>query len=206
MAATMKEEERASYDARSVDPEAEKVAALYGILGPGFSDAAESLLREHGGLIDLHTLQGYAGDRVRAALQFTSLALKERAQAGVSMGQPYAVKDYLRLRCLGLEHEVFYVLFLDAQNRLIEAVPMFRGTLTQTSVYPREVVKEALRFNAASVIFAHNHPSGVPEPSRADEALTQSLRQALALVDVRVLDHMVVGADSVMSFAERGLL
>ena len=105
-----------------------------------------------------------------------------------------------------LEHEVFSVVFLDAQHRVIELRQMFRGTVTQTSVYPREVVKEALQLNAAAVILAHNHPSGVPEPSRADEFPTQSLKSALQLVDVRVLDHLVVTATAVVSFAERGLI
>jgi DNA repair protein RadC len=101
---------------------------------------------------------------------------------------------------------VFLVVFLDAQNRLIAAEEMFRGTLTQTSVYPREIVKRSLAHNAAAVIFAHNHPSGLAEPSRADELLTSTLKQALALVDVKVLDHFVVGVASALSFAERGLL
>lgn len=120
---------------------------------------------------------------------------------------PQAVRDYLRTRLSCLPHEVFACLFLDAQHRLIACEEMFRGTLAQTSVYPREVVKAALSRNAAAVIFAHNHPSGVAEPSRADELLTASLKQALALVDIRTLDHFVVaaGADSI-SFAERGLL
>jgi DNA repair protein RadC len=105
-----------------------------------------------------------------------------------------------------LEHEVFMALFLDAQNRVIAAEELFRGTLTQTSVYPREVVKRALVHNAAAVILAHNHPSGVAEPSRADEFLTQTLRQSLSLVDARVLDHFIVAGNGVVSFAERGLL
>jgi DNA repair protein RadC len=105
-----------------------------------------------------------------------------------------------------LEHEVFIILLLDSQNRLIEAHELFRGTLSQTSVYPREVVKATLARNAAAVMFAHNHPSGVAEPSRADELLTQGLKQALALVDVKVLDHFVVAGTSMESFAERGLV
>ena len=105
-----------------------------------------------------------------------------------------------------LEHEVFCVVFLDAQHRVIELQQMFRGTVTQTSVYPREVVKASLALNAAAVILAHNHPSGAAEPSRADEYLTQTLKTALQLVDVRVLDHLVVTANVVVSFAERGLL
>jgi len=122
------------------------------------------------------------------------------------LSNPQAVRDYLRLRIADLEHEVFLVLFLDSQHRLVAADEMFRGTLSQTSVYPREVVKAALKHNAAAVCFAHNHPSGVAEPSRADELLTQSLKQALALVDCKVLDHFVVGGDKTISFSERGLL
>ena len=119
---------------------------------------------------------------------------------------PQAVRDFLRVKLGGLEHEVFAVLMLDAQNRLIEYVELFRGTVSQASVYPREVVKESLAFNAAAVIFCHNHPAGVAEPSRADEVLTQTLKTALSLVDVRVLDHLIVASNDVMSFAERGLL
>lgn len=124
----------------------------------------------------------------------------------VALTSPQAVRDYLRLRIADREHEVFVCLYLDSQNRLIAAEELFRGTLAQTSVYPREVVKAALRHNAAACIFAHNHPSGVAEPSRADEMLTQALRQTLALVDIRTLDHFVVAGTNVVSFAERGLL
>jgi len=116
------------------------------------------------------------------------------------------VEDYLRLTMHGLPHEVFRVVFLDAQHRVISSEEMFRGTLTQASVYPREVVKRALHFNAAAVILAHNHPSGVAEPSRADMGLTNSLQQALALVDVRVLDHFVIAGDTALSFVARGLM
>ena len=119
---------------------------------------------------------------------------------------PDAVKQYLCLHLGNLPYEAFGMLFLDSQHRLIAYETMFRGTLTQTSVYPREVVKTALHHNCAAVILAHNHPSGVAEPSQADELLTRSLKGALALVDVRVLDHIVVAGDSTMSFAERGLL
>lgn len=132
--------------------------------------------------------------------------LSRRVRRGATMSSPQAVKDHLCVEIGALEHEVFCVLFLDAQHRIIELKPMFRGTVTQTSVYPREVVKEALLLNAAAVILAHNHPSGAPEPSRADEFLTQALKTALALVDVRVLDHFVVGGAEVRSFAELGLL
>jgi DNA repair protein RadC len=122
------------------------------------------------------------------------------------MQSPQALRDWLRLHCAGLQHEVFIVLFLDTQYRLLSAAEMFRGTLSQTSVYPREVVKSALQRNAASVVLAHNHPSGSAEPSRADEYLTQTLKTALALVDVRILDHFVVAGDQATSFAERGLI
>ena len=123
------------------------------------------------------------------------------------LGSPQVVRDFLRLRMGQLEHEVFIALWLDAQNRLIEIEELFRGTLTQTSVYPREVVKSALAHNAGAVIMAHNHPSGVVEASSADEARTASLKQSLALIDVKLLDHFIVGgAKSPLSFAERGLL
>jgi DNA repair protein RadC len=119
---------------------------------------------------------------------------------------PDAVKHYLQLHLSRLGHEVFAVLFLDAQNRLIAMEELFRGTLTQTSVYPREVVLRALHYQAASCVLAHNHPSGTVQPSRADEALTQTLKAALALVDVRVLDHVIVAPGHALSMAERGLL
>jgi DNA repair protein RadC len=123
-----------------------------------------------------------------------------------ALASPDVVRDYLLLLLGDRPHEVFAVVFLDAQNRVLEAIEMFRGTLTQTSVYPREVVIEALSRNAAAVILAHNHPSGHAQPSTADGALTQTLKSALALVDVRVLDHFVVTRSAVVSFAERGLL
>ena len=132
--------------------------------------------------------------------------LAARLHQGDVLASPAAVRDYLRLHLGAREHEVFVVVLLDAQHRVLDIVDLFRGTLTQTSVYPREVVKLALAANAGSVIFAHNHPSGLAEPSRADELLTHTLKQALALVDVKVLDHFVVGAASTISFAERGLL
>jgi len=144
--------------------------------------------------------------RIAAARELVTRALKEELKQTSVLSGPDAVRDYIRLLLIGKEYEVFAVLYLDAQNRVIEAEELFRGTLTQTSVYPREVVKRALHFNAAAVIFAHNHPSGVAEPSRADELLTCSLKQALALVDIKVLDHFVVGGSSAMSFAERGLM
>jgi DNA repair protein RadC len=133
--------------------------------------------------------------------------LEERLRKpGPAMTSPQTVRDYLKLKLAELPHEVFVVLFLDSQHRLIACDELFRGTLAQTSVYPREVVKAALAHNAAAVVFAHNHPSGVAEPSRADELLTQSLKQALALVDIRTLDHFVVAGINLISFAERGLV
>ena len=150
------------------------------------------------------------GDAKLAQLQsvreLSKRALRETLARGPALSSPQAVRDYLRLRLHGKPHEVFVAVFLDAQNRVLEVEDLFRGTLTQTSVFPREIVKRALHHNAAAVIFAHNHPSGVAEPSRADEALTQTLKHTLALVDVKVLDHFVVGGDAAMSFAERGLL
>ena len=129
-----------------------------------------------------------------------------KMQRGVSLGSPSDVKAYLTAKLAGLEHEVFAVLFLDNRNRLIEYVEMFRGSIDGASVHPREVVKEALRLNAAAVIFAHPHPSGSLTPSRADEAITCQLKEALALIDVRTLDHIVVAGNATVSLAERGLL
>ncbi len=143
---------------------------------------------------------------VHAAKELFGRALRERLQCGSALTSPQIVKDYLASRIGNLPHEVFVVLLLDTQNRLIHYEELFRGTLHQTSVYPREVVKCALAYNAASAIFAHNHPSGVTEPSGADEHLTDSLKQALGLVGVKVLDHVIVAGDATMSFAERSLL
>jgi DNA repair protein RadC len=128
------------------------------------------------------------------------------APCNVVFDSPARVRQYLSLRLFNLEAEVFMVLLLDAQNRLIEARELFRGTVSQTVVYPREVVKAALLANASAVIFAHNHPSGVPDPSQADRMLTDALRSALTTVDVRVLDHIIVAGPKTTSFAERGWL
>lgn len=140
---------------------------------------------------------------IGAALDILDGRLR-RIDVTESLSNPDAVKAFLRLKLQELEHEVFTVLFLDVKNRLIECDEMFRGSLTHTSVYPREVVKAALRHNAASVILAHNHPSGVTEPSEADLLLTRALQQALALVDVRTLDHIIVAGAHTHSFAEHG--
>ena len=123
-----------------------------------------------------------------------------------SLNSPHAVRGYLQLTLGTLDREEFWCIFLDAQHHVIAAESLFNGTLTQTSVYPREVVKAALRHNAAALIFAHNHPSGIAEPSRADEMITLQLKTALALVDVTVLDHFIIAGHNVISFAERGLL
>lgn len=132
---------------------------------------------------------------------------EEMRNQPITLNSPATVKDYLRLLLGGVQHEVFVVLFLDTQHRVIVSEEMFRGTLSQTSVYPREVVKRALMHNAAAVILAHNHPSGVNEPSQADQMLTNALKQALNLVDVRVLDHIIVAdGNGTLSFAERGLI
>jgi len=144
--------------------------------------------------------------RLNVARELLLRDLRQQMQKGPLMSSPQVLRDWLRLYCAGLEHEVFLVLYLDANHHLIEAQELFRGTLTQTSVYPREVVKGALAHNAAALAVAHNHPSGQAEPSRADEFLTQTLKSTLSLVDVRVLDHFVVAGDQVVSFAERGLI
>ena len=141
-----------------------------------------------------------------AVMEMARRALAQQIRVAPVFDAPGKVKDYLALNLGGRAQEVFAVLFLDGQHRLIVLQEMFHGTLTQTSVYPREVVKAALAHNAGAVILAHNHPSGVAEPSRADEYLTATLKTALAMVDVRVLDHLVVGRGQVVSLAERGLL
>ena len=147
-------------------------------------------------------------DRTRRAIERASKLLEESAIYRVeALNSPSSVRMYLKLKLAGLEHEEFHAIWLDAQNQVIAFDRMFSGTLTETSVYPREVVKAAMRHNAAACILAHNHPSGIPTPSRADEMLTQSLKNALAIVDVKVLDHFIVaGNNTPMSFAERGLL
>lgn len=141
-----------------------------------------------------------------AARELLRRSLEETLTKGNALNSPAVVKDYLKVILNGREHEVFVALFLDAQHRLIAAEELFRGTLTQTSVYPREVLKRALYHNAAAVIFAHNHPSGVAEPSQSDRMLTDALKQALSLVDVKVLDHFVVAGNGVLSMAERGMV
>jgi len=180
-------------------------------------ELARSLLGRFGGIArllaaDRATLAAAGGIgparycQLSAMLELVRRGLREDLARRDALGSPEAVRDYLRLKLRDLPHEVFVGLYLDAQNRVIGDEVLFRGTLTQTSVYPREVVKRALAHNAAGLILAHNHPSGVAEPSRADETLTRALRQALALVDIKVLDHFVVAGNAAVSFAERGLL
>lgn len=144
--------------------------------------------------------------RLGAARELLLRDLRAQMAQGPVMSSPQVLRDWLCLHCAGLQHEVFLALYLDASHRMIAHEELFRGTLTQSSVYPRELVKGALARNAAALAVAHNHPSGQAEPSRADEFLTQSLKSALGLVDVRLLDHFVVAGDQCISFAERGLL
>jgi DNA repair protein RadC len=187
-----------------------------GVRGKSALDLARDLLAQCGGLSGL-----LATDRIPAGikglgpakkaelgavLELAKRALGEQLRANSVLGSPAAVRDYLRLAIGALEHEVFLALLLDSQHRVLKPLELFRGTLTQTSVYPREVVKAALAANAAAVIFAHNHPSGVAQPSRADELLTRQLKGALALVEIKVLDHFIVAGNQCLSFAERGLL
>jgi DNA repair protein RadC len=163
----------------------------------------------HCSAADLQRIKGLGPAKraeLLAVMEIARRALAQQLQAAPVFDSPRRVKDYVALHLAGHEHEVFAVLFLDAQYRLLALEEMFRGTLTQTSVYPREVVRRSLALNAGAVIFAHNHPSGTAEPSRADEYLTQTLRSALAVVDIRVVDHLVVGRGQVVSMAERGLL
>jgi DNA repair protein RadC len=139
-------------------------------------------------------------------LHAARVVLSYRVRKGSVLSNPRDTRDYLSMKLGTREHEVFAILFLDNRNRVIECVEMFRGTIDGATVHPREVVKEALERNAAAVIFAHDHPSGVAEPSQADELITRRLKEALNVVDIRVLDHLVVGGSEVISFAERGLL
>jgi DNA repair protein RadC len=188
-----------------------------GVTGKSAVDLARDLLTRFGSLngifaanlTELSELKGIGESKyaqLQAIFEMSHRALAEQMQARDVLSSPQQVRDYLCLKLGALSREVFMVLFLDAQNRALAQEELFSGTLTQTSVYPREVVKRALHYNAASVIFAHNHPSGIAEQSRADELLTTALKQALALVDVRVLDHFIVAGNTTLSFAERGLL
>lgn len=199
--------------------DAELIALLLrtGLRGVSVLQLAQAMLDSFGGLTgllhagpdDLKRIKGLGPAKraeIAAVIELARRSLQRELTQRPLFDAPAKVKDYLRLQLGTRAHEVFAVLFLDAQNRLIRLEELFRGTLTQTSVYPREVVKRALELGAAAVVLAHNHPSGAAEPSRADEYLTQTLKSALLLIDVRVLDHFVVGQVDVVSFAERGLL
>ena len=133
-------------------------------------------------------------------------AMTRRVRRGVALDSPHALREFLAIKLGALEHELFAVLLLDTRHRLIDYVELFRGTIDGASVHPREVVKLALAHNAAALVFAHPHPSGAATPSQADEIITHRLREALALVDIRVLDHIIVAGGEALSFAERGLL
>jgi DNA repair protein RadC len=188
-----------------------------GVVGKSAVDLARDLLTRFSNLTqlfaaseqafcDIHGMGQAKFVQLQAVLEMSRRALKEEMQSGDALNSPRAVREYLQLMLRSRQQEVFMAIFLDAQHRVIVAEEMFQGTLTQTSVYPREVVKRALHHNAAAVIFAHNHPSGVTEPSQSDQLLTDALKQALQLVDVRVLDHFIVAGAGCLSFAEKGML
>tara|TARA_R110001599_G_scaffold64023_3_gene178922 strand:+ start:542338 stop:543012 length:675 start_codon:yes stop_codon:yes gene_type:complete len=199
------------------DAELLAVFLRVGVTGKSAVDLGRDMISHFGSLNDLFSasltefsaINGLGTAKyaqLQAVLELAKRSLAEELQAGVTLDSPQAVKQYLRLLLGSKAYESFAVLFLDVKNRLITCEELFRGTLTHASVYPREVVKSALHHNAASIILSHNHPSGTAEPSNADHALTQALKQALALVDVRVLDHFIVGGKDVYSFAEHGAL
>lgn len=199
--------------------EAELVALLLqtGIEGHSAVDVARNLL------VEFHSLRGLLSAeperacatpglgparfaRLQAALELARRHYQEQMQTGCALANPRATREFLRMRLRDLSYEVFCCVYLDNRNRVTGFEELFRGTLDGASVHPREVVKQALARNAAAVILAHNHPSGVAEPSQADEIITHRLKEALGLVDIRLLDHIVVGDGACESFAERGLL
>ena len=199
--------------------DAELIALLLrtGLKGISVLQLAQQLLDHFGGIpgllraqaSDLKQIKGLGPAKraeIAAVIEIARRALVQELMQRPVFDAPAKVKSFLQLQLGARGFEVFAVMFLDSQSRLLEFEEMFRGTLTHTSVYPREVVKRALDLHAGAVILAHNHPSGAAEPSRADELLTQTLKSALQLIDVRVLDHFVVGQSEVISFAERGLL
>lgn len=199
------------------DAELVAVCLRSGVRGKSAVDLGRELIAQFGGiagllaadLVSLRRVRGLGAAKaaqLAAALELVRRSLREELKGGVSLTSPGAVRDYLRLALGGRPYEVFMCIYMDAQHRVTTAGELFRGTLTQTSVYPREVVKAALAANAAAVIFAHNHPSGVAQPSQADELLTRQLKEALALVEVKVLDHFIIAGNQALSFAERGLL
>lgn len=199
--------------------DAELVAVFLrtGMVGKSAVDLGRELIERFGGLGGLTRADRRAacaapgvGEAkyalLQAVMEMARRTLAEEMQAGDALTSPGAVRDYLRLLLRGKEYEVFCCIFLDAQHRVTAVEELFRGTLTQTSVYPREIVKRALHHNAAALVLAHNHPSGATEPSQADHRLTRHLTDALALVDVRVLDHFIVAGPSALSFREAGHL
>jgi len=171
-----------------------------------FEAAGGSLSRLLDESIPLDEVKPWVRRKLLIARELVRRSMGETLVAKDVLSSPKVVRDYLKITLMGRGYELFMVIFLDSQHRVITVEEMFRGTLNQTCVYPREVVKTSLRHNAAAVIFAHNHPSGVTEPSHADELLTASLKHALGLVDVRVIDHCIVAGSAILSFAERGLL
>ena len=187
-----------------------------GVRGKSAVDLGYELLKRFGSinrllaagpeLLEIKGLGEAKSAQFTAAIELARRAMEEELKERSALTSPGAVRDYLRVALGHRRHEIFVCIWLDAQHKVIGIEEAFEGTLTQTSVYPREIVQSALRRNAAAVIFAHNHPSGVAQPSQADELLTRSLREALALVEVKVLDHFVIAGNQAISFAERGLL
>jgi DNA repair protein RadC len=196
--------------------DAELVAILLrtGLRGKSAIDLADDLLKKFGSVAkmlesDLRGIKGLGpakSAQFAAAFEILRRSLDEKLKERSALTSPGAVRDYLRLTLGRKDEEIFVCIWLDAQHKVISVEEAFHGTLMQTSVYPREIVKKAMRWNAAAVIFAHNHPSGAAQPSQADELLTRSLKDALFLVDVKVLDHFVVAGNQAISFAERGLV
>ena len=187
-----------------------------GIKGKSAVDLAKDVLNASGGLNNLlsaneekfcrHKGLGRAKFvQMKAVVEMSRRYLDEKIRRGSVLNNASAVKDYLKLKLRNYPYEVFCCLFLDNKHRVIEFEELFRGTIDSASVHPREVIRRVIHHNAAAVIFSHNHPSGVAEPSQADQRITERLKQALSLLDVRVLDHFIIG-DEVVSFAQRGLI
>jgi DNA repair protein RadC len=201
---------------RLLDAELLAVLLRTGVRGTDAVELGAQLLNRFGSinrllsagpeLLDIKGLGQAKTAQFAAAIELARRAMSEELQERSALTSPGAVRDYLRVALAHRQHEVFVCIWLDAQHKVVGVEEAFRGTLTQTSVYPREIVKKALARNAAAVIFAHNHPSGVAQPSQSDELLTHNLREALALVEVKVLDHFIVAGNQAISFAERGLL
>ncbi|MDX1915465.1 MAG: DNA repair protein RadC [Methylophilus sp.] len=188
-----------------------------GVTGKSAVDLARDLLIKFGSLngifsaslVEINQVHGMGESKycqLQAIFEMSRRALEEEIRSKDVLSSPRQVREYLSLKLGNMTREVFMVVFVDAQNRVLASEILFEGTLTQTSVYPREVAKRALYHNAASVIFAHNHPSGIAQPSRADEQLTLALKAALALLDLRVLDHFIVAGNTTFSFSEQGFI